>query len=124
MLPRGVELTGFSFEGDNVVVVVLGLLMGIMSSFRGVFITSNDDVSLEIEFRVFSSNFGSDRSLNLSSITSISASELSKTDCYDEFQRIKITGTERIIGQNNFTLAVEFYLRRIHRYFPRDQCHF
>ena len=85
MLPRGVELTGFSFEGDNVVVVVLGLLMGIMSSFRGVFITSNDDVSLEIEFRVFSSNFGSDRSLNLSSITSISASELSKTDCYDEF---------------------------------------
>ena len=56
MLPLGVELTGLSFEGDKV--VVIGLLIGsIITSFRGVFITSNDEVSLEIEFRVFSSNF-------------------------------------------------------------------
>ena len=80
MLHLGVELTGLSFEGDKV--VVTGLLIGsIISSFRGVFITSNDEVSLEIEFRVFSSNFGSDLSLNRSSIISISASELSRTDC-------------------------------------------
>ena len=80
MLHLGVELTGLSFEGDKV--VVIGLLIGsIISSFRGVFITSNDEVSLEIEFRVFSSNFGSDLSLNRSSIISISASELSRTDC-------------------------------------------
>ena len=80
MLPLGVELIGLSFEGDKV--VVMGLLIGsIISSFRGVFITSNDEVSLEIEFRVFSSNFGSDLSLNRSSIISISASELSRTDC-------------------------------------------
>ena len=80
MLHLGVELIGLSFEGDKV--VVIGLLIGsIISSFRGVFITSNDEVSLEIEFRVFSSNFGSDLSLNRSSIISISASELSRTDC-------------------------------------------
>ena len=75
MLPLGVELSGLSSEGDKV--AVIGLFIGMISSFRGVFITSNDDVSLEIEFRVFSSNFRSDLSLNLSSITSISASELS-----------------------------------------------
>ena len=85
MLPLGVELIGLSFEGDKV--VVIGLLIGsIISSFRGVFITSNDEVSLEIEFRVFSSNFGSDLSLNRSSIISISASELSKTGCYDDLK--------------------------------------
>ena len=83
MLPLGVELAGLSFEGDKV--VVIGLFIGIISSFRGVFITSNEDVSLEIEFRVFSSNFRSDLSLNLSSTTSISASELSKTGFNDNF---------------------------------------
>ena len=65
-----------SFDGD--MGAVLGLLMCDVSS-RGVLITSNDEVSLEIEFRVFSSNLGSDLSLSLSSTTSIS-SELSKID--------------------------------------------
>ena len=70
------ELAALSFDGD--MGVVLGLFMCDVSS-RGVLITSNDEVSLEIEFRVFSSNLGSDLSLSLSSTTSIS-SELSRID--------------------------------------------
>ena len=70
------ELAALSFDGDKS--AVLGLFMCDVSS-RGVLITSNDEVSLEIEFRVFSSNLGSDLSLSLSSTTSIS-SELSRID--------------------------------------------
>ena len=67
------KLAALSFDGDKA-----GLLLCDASS-RGVLITSNDEVSLEIEFRVFSSNLGSDLSLSLSSTTSIS-SELSKIE--------------------------------------------
>ena len=82
------ELTGFSFEGETG--VLIGLLLGGKLS-RGVLITSNDDVSLEIEFLVLSSNLESVRSLSLSSKTSISASELSETSIENEEKGNKIT---------------------------------